>query len=142
MAAEVRQTDTRDHSVMAKPAATIDYDFEPGLVQEILHKIDGFESDLASERGSSMSRCRSIRESISNVFKEAKARGIPTKELRSLVKIRKNEASNVQIYNDLEPDQQQILSMLATAEGVKDLPLWRAASGLAPMEGAASANLQ
>jgi Uncharacterized protein conserved in bacteria (DUF2312) len=141
MAAEVRQTDTRDHSVMAKPAATT-IDFDPQVVQEILGKIDGFDSDLIELHSSYMSNCRNIRESINNVFKEAKARGIPTKELRSLVKIRKNEASNVQIYNDLEPDQQQILSMLATAEGVKDLPLWRAASGLAPMEGAASANLQ
>jgi Uncharacterized protein conserved in bacteria (DUF2312) len=141
MAAEVRQTDTRDHSVMAKPAATT-IDFDPELVQEILSKIDGFESDIASERGSSMATCRNIRESIRDVYKEAKARGIPTKELRSLVKIRKNEAKNRGIYEDLEPDQQHILSMLATAEGVKDLPLWRAASGLAPMEGAASANLQ
>ena len=85
--------------------------------------------------------CRNIRESISNVFKEAKARGIPTKELRSLVKIRKNEQKNVQIYDELEPDQQQILSMLATAEGVKDLPLWRAAAGIA-MEEAAGATVQ
>ncbi len=75
-----------------------------------------------------MARCRSIRESIANTYKEAKARGIPTKELRSLVKIRENEARNKQIYDDLEADQQHVLSMLATAEGVKDLPLWRAAS--------------
>jgi hypothetical protein len=58
----------------------------------------------------------------------AKARGIPTKELRALVKIRKNENKNREIYDDLEQDQQHILSMLATAEGVKDLPLWRAAA--------------
>jgi uncharacterized protein (UPF0335 family) len=112
---------------MAKPAATTN-DFEPEVVQEMLGKIDGYEADLASERGSSMKRCRNIRESISNVYKEAKTRGIPTKELRSLVKIRKNEAKNRQIYDELEADQQAILSMLATAEGVKDLPLWRAAT--------------
>jgi hypothetical protein len=32
-----------------------------------------------------------------------------------------------------EANQQQILSMLATAEGVKDLPLWRAAAMNAAM---------
>ncbi|WLA75067.1 DUF2312 domain-containing protein [Bradyrhizobium diazoefficiens] len=113
---------------MAKPAAAQTNDFEPEIVQEILSKIDGYHADLASERGSSMARCRNIRESINACFKEAKARGIPTKELRSLVKIRINEAKNREIYEELEQDQQQILSMLATAEGVKDLPLWRAAA--------------
>ncbi|WP_156908893.1 GapR family DNA-binding domain-containing protein [Bradyrhizobium murdochi] len=52
----------------------------------------------ASERGSSMARCRNIRESINNVFKEAKARGILTKELRALVKNpeeRKQEQGNL-----------------------------------------------
>lgn len=113
---------------MAKQAAQQTNEFDPEVVQEVLAKIDSFESDLASERGSSMARCRNIRESIQNVFKEAKARGVPTKELRALCKIRKNENRNKEIYDELEQDQQQVLSMLATAEGVKDLPLWRAAA--------------
>ncbi|MCP3472329.1 DUF2312 domain-containing protein [Bradyrhizobium sp. CCGUVB1N3] len=112
---------------MAKAANTTN-DFEPEVVQELLGKIDGYHADLASERGTFMKTCRSIRESINAVYQEAKARGVPTKELRALVKIRENEEKNRQIYNELEADQQQVLSMLATAEGVKDLPLWRAAS--------------
>ncbi|MBR1033029.1 MULTISPECIES: hypothetical protein [Bradyrhizobium] len=123
---------------MAKPAATQTNDFDPEIVQEILGKIDGYHADLASERGSSMARCRNIRESINACFKEGKARGIPTKELRSLVKIRINEAKNREIYEELEQDQQHILSMLATAEGVKDLPLWRAAA-MSAVNGADSA---
>lgn len=115
---------------MAKPATTTN-DFEPGIVQEILAKIDGYHADLASERGSSMARCRNIRESISNVYKEAAARGIPTKELRALIKIRANEGKNREIFDDLESDQQQIVSMLAMCEGVQDLPLWRAAADAA-----------
>lgn len=112
---------------MAKAANTTN-DFEPEVVQELLGKIDGYHADLASERGTFMKTCRSIRESISNVYTEAKARGVPEKELRSLVKIRLNEAKNRKIYEELEADQQLTLSMLATAEGVKDLPLWRAAA--------------
>ncbi len=126
---------------MAKPAAQTTNDFDPDLVQEILGKIDGFYSDLTSRHSSYMSDCRNIRESISNVFKEAKARGVPTKELRSLVKIRQNEEKNRRIYEDLEREQQQILSMLATAEGVKDLPLWRAAAMNAAMEQSGASNL-
>ena len=113
---------------MAKPASTTN-DFEPAVVQDILAKIDGYHADLASERGSSMARCRNIRESIKAVYDEAKAQGIPPKELRCLVKIRKNEQKNREIYEDLEADQKEVVSMLAVAEGVKDLPLWRAASG-------------
>ncbi|MGY8665703.1 GapR family DNA-binding domain-containing protein [Bradyrhizobium sp. UFLA05-109] len=112
---------------MAKAANTSN-DFEPEVVQELLGKIDGYHADLASERGTFMKTCRSIRESISNVYTEAKARGIPEKELRSLVRIRLNEQKNRKIYEELEADQQLTLSMLATAEGVKDLPLWRAAA--------------
>ncbi|TAI59989.1 GapR family DNA-binding domain-containing protein, partial [Bradyrhizobium sp. Leo170] len=70
------------------------------------------------------------------VYKEAKARGVPTKELRSLVKIRDNEQKNREIYEELEADQQQVLAMLAVAEGVKDLPLWRAAAMNSEYEGA------
>jgi uncharacterized protein (UPF0335 family) len=112
---------------MAKPAATTN-DFDPEVVQEVLGKIDGYHKELESKHSTYMLACRSVRENIGNVYKEAKARGIPTKELRSLVKIRVNEVKNRKIYSDLEHDQQQILSMLATAEGVKDLPLWRAAT--------------
>jgi GapR-like nucleoid associated protein len=112
---------------MAKPA-NVTNQYDKTIVNSLLAKIDGFESDLASERGASMSRCRNIRESISNVFKEAKAQGIPSKELRIWVKIRKNEANNAKLYEELEPDQQQNLEMIAAAtEKVRDLPLWAAA---------------
>ncbi|UQR66189.1 DUF2312 domain-containing protein [Bradyrhizobium sp. C-145] len=113
---------------MAKQAAQQTNEFDPEVVQEVLGKIDGFEDALVKRHSSYMSDCRNIREDIRNVYKEAKARGIPSKELRTLVKIRKNETKNKQLYDDLEIDQQQVLSMLATAEGVKDLPLWRAAA--------------
>ena len=113
---------------MAKPANTTINSFDAELVQSILAKIDRYEADLLTERGESMAACRNIRDSIRGVYEDAKAQGIPTKELRALVKIRKNEAKNHRIYQELEADQQEVLSMLATAEGVKDLPLWRAAA--------------
>jgi uncharacterized protein (UPF0335 family) len=112
---------------MAKAANTTN-DFAPEVVQELLGKIDGYHRDLDSLRGDYMKECRNVRESIRAVYDEGKARGVPTKELRSLIKIRINEAKNRKIYEELEDDQQHVLSMLATAEGVKDLPLWRAAA--------------
>ena len=126
---------------MAKPANTTINSFDAELVQSILAKIDRYEADLLSERGESMAACRNIRDSIRGVYEDAKAQGIPTKELRALVKIRKNEAKNKQIYAELERDQQELLSMLATAEGVKDLPFWRAAA-MHAMEEAIGATVQ
>lgn len=111
---------------MAKPANATN-DFDPQVVNSLLGKIDGYDADLLSERGSYMSKCRNIRETIQGVYDEAKAAGIPKKELSTLVKIRKNEKRNIELYADLEADQQHTLAMLAATEKVKDLPLWRAA---------------
>lgn len=110
---------------MAKPAHTSNQ-YDPSVVQNLLGKIDGFDSDLESERGTYMQKCRSIRERMSAVYDEAKAQGVPQKELRVLVKIRKHEKSSTKLYHELENDQQQNLKMLAATEKVMDLPLWRA----------------
>ena len=48
---------------MAKPA-TMTNQFDPDVVNPILAKIDGFNADLESERGTYMQKCRTIRESI------------------------------------------------------------------------------
>ncbi len=112
---------------MAKPA-TASNNFDAEQVNSFLAKIDGYEVDILSERGASMKRCRNIRESISNVYKEAKAAGVPNKELRALVRIRKHEAASRKLYDELEPDQQQTVAMLAALEKVRDLPLWRFAA--------------
>mgnify|MGYP001616753209 CR=1 len=109
---------------MAKPA-TVTNQYDKTILNSLLGKIDGFHADLASERGSYMSRCRNIRESIQGVLDEAKAQGIPQKELRTWIKIRLNEAKTSKLYHELEPDQQQNLQLIAEAtEKVRDLPLW------------------
>lgn len=111
---------------MAKPA-TASNQFDPDVVNNLLGKIDGFDADLDSEKGSYMKKCRDIRERINAVFEEAKAHGVPQKELRVLVKIRKHEKSSKKLFLELEHDQQESLKLLAATEKVKDLPLWRAA---------------
>lgn len=119
---------------MAKPATQTN-DFDPATVNALLGKIDTYDADLMSERGSYMSKCRSIRESIQAVYDEAKGAGIPKKELSTLVKIRKCEAKSIKLYEDLEADQQQVLAMLAATEKVADLPLWRSAKERRPVPG-------
>lgn len=119
---------------MAKPANQTN-DYDPQIVNALLGKIDGYDRDLMSERGSYMSTCRGIRENIKAVYDEAKAQGIPTKELRTLVKIRHNERKNIELFSELESDQQDNLARLAATEKVKDLPLWRASFEPKPKPG-------
>ena len=111
---------------MAKPA-TASNAYDPDVVNNLLGKIDGYDADLDSMKGSYMSSCRNVRENIKAVYDQAKAQGVPEKELRTLVKIRKNERRNMKLYQELEHDQQESLKLLAATEKVKDLPLWRAA---------------
>jgi uncharacterized protein (UPF0335 family) len=119
---------------MAKAANTSN-DFDPHIVNALLRKIDGFDVDLVSERSSYMSKCRNIRESMKAVYDEAKAHGVPQKELRTLVKIRHKEREAAKLYNELETEQQENLAMLAATEKVADLPLWRAAKDRRPVPG-------
>ena len=116
---------------MAKPATQTN-NFDPEIVNNLLARIDDYKAEISSERGQSMQRCRAIRESISNCFREAKAKGIPTSELRALLKIRDHEAASRKIYDELEKEQKENLALLAATERVKDLPLWRIASEKAP----------
>jgi uncharacterized protein (UPF0335 family) len=91
----------------------------------------GIKTPQTRRRG--MSRCCNIRESIKAVYDEAKAQGVPQKELRTLVEIRKHEKASTKLYHELEHDQQENLKMLAATVKVMDLPLWRATQHAKPM---------
>ncbi|PYF05005.1 hypothetical protein BJ122_102231 [Rhodopseudomonas faecalis] len=112
---------------MAKPAAASN-SYDPELVKSLVNKIEGYVVDLNSERGKYMKACRSIRESISGVYQEAKARGIPKKELRIMIDTRAKLAAARATIEELERDQQETILMLAEAFGeAADLPLFKAA---------------
>jgi hypothetical protein len=109
---------------MAQPASATNT-FDPTIVKPIVDKIEGFLADLDSERGSYMQRCRSIRDSMSSAYEEGKARGIPKKELRALVRTREKLRAARRVLDDLEPEQRQTVEMLAEAFGdAADLPLF------------------
>lgn len=116
---------------MAKPAseaATVRNGFDTDTVRKIVARIDRLYADLDSERGESMARCKVIRDDIAEVYKEAENKGLPRKELKTVVKLRRFEQKAKRAYEELELDQRANFEMLIAAGGVDDLPLWRAAA--------------
>jgi len=112
---------------MAK-SATSTNNFDPAIVNSILGKLDDYDAQLLSMRGAYMADCRRVRESMKGVYDDAKMSGIPTKPLKALMEIRKNEKKNNEIYRDkLEEEEQEQLRILAATEKVMDLPLWASA---------------
>jgi hypothetical protein len=75
-----------------------------------------------------MARCRPVRESIAGCYDAAKQAGIPTKELRAVIKERKFLKQIEANRSRLEDDQQETLDQIKHALGmIADLPLGDAA---------------
>lgn len=110
----------------AKRAKTNGYDAD--RVKAIVGKIEGYFDDLASEQGTYMQRCRSIRENIAAAYEEAKAFGLPKKELRAVVKARDLEGKAKAIRDAMEEEQAETYDQIRFALGdLADTPLGGAA---------------
>jgi uncharacterized protein (UPF0335 family) len=125
---------------MAKKAAAAGGNgFDPNKVREYVNQIEGHLSDLLSEQGAYMARCRGIRESITGVYDDAKASGIPRQELKVLIKTRELERKAIQLREDMEADQQGTFDMLRDALGdYANTPLGEAALSRAKGRGKGS----
>lgn len=113
---------------MSDPAQkTNSYDSQ--AVREYVSRIERLLEDIASERGSFMARCRTIRDDIKTVIQEAKDQhGVPKKELKAVVRTRELEAKADAIRDELEQESQETFDMIREALGdLADLPLGNAA---------------
>jgi uncharacterized protein (UPF0335 family) len=110
--------------------------YDQDTLRSVVKRIEGCFTDLLSERGAYMARCRGIREGITAAYDDAKAAGIPKKELRLLVKNRERERKIADSIAELEADEQQTYEMIAESLGdFGDLPLGRAALAKARPKG-------
>jgi hypothetical protein len=91
--------------------------FDKEKVQGIVGRIEGHLSDLLSERGAYMNRCRGIREGITSAYDDAKAFGIPKKELKALIRTRELERKIEQTREDLEADERETFEQIQEALG-------------------------
>lgn len=111
-------------------------EFDPAVVKDLVKRWDACNESLASEKGSYMRACREIREDMQGLLEEAKARGVPKKELRLFLKARGRLADARRILDDIEDDAVKLtVEQLAVAFGdAKDLPLFESAMKAAATE--------
>lgn len=102
--------------------------YDKQVLQSVMKRIEGCFTDLLSERGAYMNRCRGIREGITAAYDDAKAAGIPKKELRLLVKNRERERKIIESIAELEADERQTYEVIQESLGdFANLPLGAAA---------------
>jgi uncharacterized protein (UPF0335 family) len=114
---------------MAEETDTADTNgFNEQQVKGIVGRIEQHLADLLSERGAYMNRCRGIREGITAAYDDAKAHGIPKKELKALIRTRELERKIEQTRDDLENDERETFEQLQEALGdFGNTPLGQAA---------------
>lgn len=105
----------------AKDASNERAGYDGALVRELLRRLDESAAELLSERGSYMQKCRQIRETMTGIFEEATARGVPGKALKKLFKARETLAKVQAEIGELEDEQYE--TVLKIAEGGEVRPV-------------------
>jgi F0F1-type ATP synthase membrane subunit b/b' len=81
-------------------------------VRSAIENIERSMSELLSERGAYMAKCKRIRDIIATDYEEARDKGITKKLLKKLVKEREFERKIDALNDDLEFDERNELDML------------------------------
>jgi len=102
--------------------------FDPDVLRELVGRLDEIDAAKLSEKGKFMKRMRELNDDVKDVFKEAKARGIPTKPLRAELKVRDLLRKASDTREALEAEDAEQATLIAEALGdYADLPLGQAA---------------
>jgi hypothetical protein len=95
-------------------------------VKHFISALDGHFAELASEKGSYMARCRSIREAMQTVYEDAKSAGVRRKSLAVYMKNKLALAKIDERIAELEDDDRENHDLLVDAvpiQGLEGLPL-------------------
>lgn len=91
--------------------------FKPSEVQSFLTRIGNVQSEIRSVKASNAKRCQELNDDINEILDEAKAAGIPKRELKALIKVKDLTDKIEAIREDLEEDEQETFDQLAIAMG-------------------------
>ncbi len=102
---------------------------DPEKLQAFVEAIDEHEAKKASAQGEYMQICKVQTEAINDILNDAKEAGIPKKELRRVLKVRKLEKKAAQERNDLDIVERETFDQIRFALGdLADTPLGEAAT--------------
>lgn len=111
---------------------------DPEKAKSFIARVEEVESEMASEQGTYMARCKELREEIAEIMDEAKAAGISKKPLRAVLKTRSLQRKLDAERDNLESEAQDTYDQIRHAIGdLADLPLGTAALDRAAKGGAA-----
>ncbi len=71
--------------------------------------------DIASHKGTYMAECKTIKEDIKQVYKDAKAEGVDTQALKAKIEIIQLEAKITAVQDNLDGDQLSIFDIIQEA---------------------------
>jgi uncharacterized protein (UPF0335 family) len=95
-----------------------------GKAEQFVRRIEALISELETEKGEYMARCKERREDIKEIYTEADESGVPRRALRGIVKFRELDRKQKAIASGLDIDEQSAYRQLVEALG----PLGQAAA--------------
>jgi uncharacterized protein (UPF0335 family) len=101
---------------MAKQIASTN-GFKPTEVQSFLTRIGNVQGEIRKVKASNAKRCQELNDDINEILDEARAAGIPKKELKAHLKVKEYADKIEAIRDDLEDDEQEVFDQLAIALG-------------------------
>ncbi|KAB0269013.1 hypothetical protein [Microvirga brassicacearum] len=102
--------------------------FDATVLNDIVHRFDELNDELASAKGVYMKRARDIADSKRGLIEEAKSRGIATKPLKAVLKEIDLSRKIAATRSELEADDADQAELMRSALGdFADLPLGAAA---------------
>lgn len=113
---------------MAKPAKVGHNGVDPEKATSFVTRIENLQSEMESERGAYMNKCKEIRGDIAEIYIEVKDAGVSVKAMKVEIKDRMAARRAEKRRAGLEPDEQDALDLIKHALGeLADLPLGAAA---------------
>jgi len=100
--------------------------FSSKIIQPLVQRIEACLTEQESSLSSHQKRCGQIKAKLDLLYEEARQNAVPVKSLKAYIAGRQRLRALRQTIEALPPDQQQVVQMIAEANGdASDLPLFK-----------------
>jgi|SRR4029077_2086027 len=96
------------------------------IVRPLVERIEACFTERNNSLKAHNSRCAQIKSKVELLYEEARQKGVPVKGLKNYIASRQRLRALRQTIEALPPDQQQVVQLIAEANGdLNDLPLFK-----------------